>query len=62
MHVRAFPLFPTRLVAVNFDGVDGLNHDLCELFAGGEFSAGFDMHLVKPVSAEVFMTVLAAAS
>ena len=24
--------------------------------------AGFDMHLVKPVSAEVFMTVLAAAS
>jgi DNA-binding response OmpR family regulator len=25
-------------------------------------AAGFDMHLVKPVSAEVFMTVLAAAS
>lgn len=25
-------------------------------------TAGFDMHLVKPVSAEVFMTVLAAAS
>jgi CheY-like chemotaxis protein len=24
--------------------------------------AGFDMHLVKPVSAEVFMTVLAAAT
>jgi DNA-binding response OmpR family regulator len=25
-------------------------------------AAGFDMHLVKPVSAEVFMTVLSAAS
>jgi hypothetical protein len=45
MHVREYALFPTRLLTVQFTGVDGLNDELYRLFSSGsEFRDGFDMH------------------
>jgi hypothetical protein len=45
MHVREYALFPTRLVTIQFDEVDGVNRDLYALFAGrDEFAEHFDMH------------------
>lgn len=53
--IRAFPWgSDTMIVAVT-----GWSDEAHRMEA---LNAGFDMHLVKPVSAEVFMTVLAAAS
>lgn len=44
MHVTEFALFPTRLVAVQFDAAD-LNAELERFFATrAEFQGGFDMH------------------
>lgn len=38
-------LFPTRLVAIQFPDVEGLNRELLHLFeGGGGFGADFDMH------------------
>src|SRR5438552_752984 len=45
MQVSEYALFPTRLVAIEFPGVEQLNQDLYDLFATrDEFSGDFDMH------------------
>jgi Putative 2OG-Fe(II) oxygenase len=44
MHVAEYALFPTRLVAAQFDAAD-LNAELERFFASrAEFQSGFDMH------------------
>jgi hypothetical protein len=45
MHVSEFALFPTRLLAIQFPDIDGLNRELIDLFATREELRGdFDMH------------------
>src|SRR5262249_23481816 len=45
MHVSEFALFPTRLIAIEFPGVEQLNRDLHQLFTTrDEFQGEFDMH------------------
>lgn len=45
MDVTHHALFPTRMVEIQFTGVDDLNAELCDLFrTRSEFPAGFDMH------------------
>jgi Putative 2OG-Fe(II) oxygenase len=45
MQVSEFSLFPTRLLTLEFPGVDGLNQDLYRLFSTrDEFRGDFDMH------------------
>src|SRR5262245_35531391 len=45
MQVAEFALFPTRLLAVQFPDVAGLNEEVERLFVTREeFQAGFDMH------------------
>ena len=53
--IRSAPWGKSMMI-VAVTGMSGEEHRMEAL------GAGFDMHLVKPVSAEVFMTVLAAAS
>jgi DNA-binding response OmpR family regulator len=53
--IRSAPWGKSMMI-VAVTGMSGENERMEAL------GAGFDMHLVKPVSAEVFMTVLAAAS
>src|SRR5262245_20143088 len=44
-HISEFALFPTRLLAVHFAGVEETNAELYDLFDKGEqFRDGFDMH------------------
>src|SRR5438270_8667304 len=45
MHVSDYALFPTRLLTIEFPGVDQLNRELHDLFATrDEFHGDFDMH------------------
>ncbi|MBY0227829.1 MAG: 2OG-Fe(II) oxygenase family protein [Gemmataceae bacterium] len=44
MRVSEFALFPTRLLSIQFDGVEAMNAGLAALFAGEAFAGGFDMH------------------
>jgi hypothetical protein len=45
MQVAEYALFPTRLLAIQFPGVDGLNEEVERVFATRrEFGADFDMH------------------
>src|SRR5688572_12385065 len=43
MRVEEFALFPTRLAAIQFEGVEAMNAELATFFASEGF-AGFDMH------------------
>jgi hypothetical protein len=45
LQISEFALFPTRLLAVHFAGVEEMNRQLYDLFDRGEqFRDGFDMH------------------
>jgi hypothetical protein len=45
MEIEEHALFPTRLMAIRWPGVEGLNEEVYTLFTeGGAFAEGFDMH------------------
>jgi hypothetical protein len=44
MQISEHALFPTRLLAIHFGGVEEINRSLLDFFAGEVFQGGFDMH------------------